>query len=87
VFRGVPSPLTATRYHSLVVDEPLPPELVRTAWTDRSGKGADELMGLRHTALPIEGVQFHPESYMTPRGNDLLANFLQTVSPDPALPR
>ena len=68
---GLASPLVAMRYHSLVVAEPLPDALVATA---RSGDGA--LMGLRHRSLPIEGVQFHPESYLTREGPALLANFL-----------
>ncbi|MGH0029677.1 MAG: anthranilate synthase component II [Myxococcota bacterium] len=73
VFRGLPSPLEATRYHSLVVDEAsLPAELVVTARTpDR------EIMGARHRELPIEGVQFHPESIMTGEGKNLLRNFLE----------
>jgi anthranilate synthase component 2 len=69
---GLPDPLVAARYHSLVVAEPLPPGLVETARADDG-----ELMGLRHAALPIEGVQFHPESYLTPQGPALLANFLR----------
>jgi len=72
VLRGLPSPFSAMRYHSLVVDEPLPEGLVATA---RTSKG--ELMGVRHATLPIEGVQFHPESFMTPHGPALLANFLE----------
>ena len=72
VFRGLPSPLNATRYHSLIVAEPLPECLEVTAFT------ADgELMGLRHKTLPIHGVQFHPESILTEHGKDLLANFLR----------
>ncbi|MHC5067197.1 MAG: anthranilate synthase component II [Planctomycetota bacterium] len=73
VFSGLPSPLTATRYHSLVVAEPLPACLEATAWT------ADqrELMGLRHRELPIEGVQFHPESFLTEHGLAMLDNFLK----------
>jgi anthranilate synthase component 2 len=74
VFAGLTGPLEAMRYHSLVVAEPLPAELVATART-RTG----ELMGLRHRALPIEGVQFHPESFMTPLGPALLANFLSSA--------
>ena len=66
------NPFTATRYHSLTVDRAgLPDDLVVTAWSDR-----DELMGFRHKDLPIEGVQFHPESFLTTEGNKLLANFL-----------
>ena len=75
VFVGLPDPLEAMRYHSLVVAEPLPDVLVATA---RSDDG--ELMGLRHRELPIEGVQFHPESYRTPEGPALLANFLRIAA-------
>jgi anthranilate synthase component 2 len=72
VFVGVPSPFTATRYHSLVVNDRLPEALVATAWTVDQG----ELMGIRHRELPIEGVQFHPESFLTEHGHELLRNFL-----------
>jgi anthranilate synthase component 2 len=76
VFRGLPSPLTAARYHSLAVArETLPDCLEVTAWT-RDG----EIMGLRHKTLAVEGVQFHPESIATERGHDMLNNFLQTES-------
>lgn len=79
VFAGLPSPFTATRYHSLIVQEPLPAELVATAHT------ADgELMGLRHRSLPIYGVQFHPESILTDHGRALLANFLRVERCAPA---
>ena len=72
VFKGIPSPFTATRYHSLIVAEPLPECLEVTAFT------ADgELMGVRHNTLPIHGVQFHPESILTEHGKELLANFLK----------
>ncbi|HWL41836.1 MAG TPA: aminodeoxychorismate/anthranilate synthase component II [Ilumatobacter sp.] len=72
VFAGLPSPLTATRYHSLVVDPAtLPDELAVTA---RTADGT--VMGMRHRTLPIEGVQFHPESILTGHGHDLLKNFL-----------
>jgi anthranilate synthase component 2 len=72
VFRTMPNPFCATRYHSLVIErESLPECLEITAWT------ADgEIMGVRHKTLPVEGVQFHPESILTYRGHDLLANFL-----------
>lgn len=73
IFAGLPSPFTATRYHSLVVSEPLPEVLVATAYTEEG-----ELMGLRHRDLPIFGVQFHPESILTDHGKALLANFLRT---------
>jgi anthranilate synthase/aminodeoxychorismate synthase-like glutamine amidotransferase len=74
VFRGLPSPFAATRYHSLIVERAtLPPVLEVTAETD------DRLvMGLRHRAYPVEGVQFHPESILTREGKRLLANFLAT---------
>lgn len=73
VFQGLPNPFTATRYHSLVVEEPLPDCLVASAWTCDQA----ELMGLRHRELPIEGVQFHPESFLTSCGKDLLRNFVE----------
>ena len=73
VFRGLPSPFTATRYHSLVIErESLPDCLEITAWTDDG-----EIMGVRHKSLPVEGVQFHPESILTTEGKKLLANFLK----------
>jgi para-aminobenzoate synthetase component 2 len=71
VFRGVPSPFVATRYHSLVVDEAVPDELEISAWTD-----TDVVMGLRHRTLPVEGLQFHPESVLTVEGETLMRNFL-----------
>jgi anthranilate synthase component II len=72
VFAGLPSPLEATRYHSLVVDrDSVPAELEVTAWTDDG-----TVMGLRHREHPVEGVQFHPESVLTAAGHDLLRNFL-----------
>jgi anthranilate synthase/aminodeoxychorismate synthase-like glutamine amidotransferase len=72
VFAGLPDPLEAMRYHSLVVDETtLPAELRVTARTDEG-----EIMGLRHREWPLEGIQFHPESYRTPAGVALLRNFL-----------
>ena len=73
VFAGLPTPFTATRYHSLAVErESLPAELEVTAWTDDG-----EIMGLRHTGFDIEGVQFHPESILTEHGHRMLKNFLQ----------
>jgi anthranilate synthase/aminodeoxychorismate synthase-like glutamine amidotransferase len=72
VFAGLPQPFEATRYHSLVVERSsVPPELEITAWTDDG-----TVMGLRHRTLPVEGVQFHPESILTGSGHDLLRNFL-----------
>jgi len=74
VFHGLPNPLTATRYHSLVIEKKnLPTCLEVTAWTDDG-----EIMGIRHRDLPVEGVQFHPESILTDKGHELLANFLRT---------
>jgi len=73
IYYGLSNPFTATRYHSLVVDrKSLPSCFEVTSWTDR-----DELMGIRHKTLPIEGVQFHPESFLTDEGSKLIANFLQ----------
>jgi len=78
VFHGLPNPFEATRYHSLIVEKAsLPDCLEVTAWTETDGT-PQEIMGLRHKDLPIEGVQFHPESIMTPQGHDLLNNFLKT---------
>ena len=81
VFEGLPSPFTATRYHSLVVDpSTLPDCLEITAWTvDDSGK-LDVIMGLRHRELSVEGVQFHPESILTEHGHAMLQNFLKQAS-------
>ena len=76
VFAGLPNPFQATRYHSLIVDRStLPSELEITAEADGL------VMGLRHLTMPVEGVQFHPESILTPTGNDLLANFLGRRAP------
>jgi anthranilate synthase component 2 len=78
VFRGLPTPFTATRYHSLIVQERGFPDCLEvTAWTQRDGGARDEIMGLRHKTLPVEGVQFHPESILTEHGHDLLRNFLE----------
>jgi anthranilate synthase/aminodeoxychorismate synthase-like glutamine amidotransferase len=73
VFASLPSPFTATRYHSLIVQEPLPPQLEVTAFTIKG-----EVMGTRHRHYPTFGVQFHPESILTPEGKRLLENFLAT---------
>lgn len=82
VFAGLPNPMQATRYHSLVVaHERLPEILEVTAWTEDGASGFDEIMGLRHRELAVEGVQFHPESILSPQGHDLLANFLRVDSP------
>ena len=72
MFHGVPAPFTATRYHSLIVQEPLPSCLQRTAWTVEG-----ELMGLRHKEHPTFGLQFHPESILTEHGHTMLKNFLE----------
>ncbi|MFT3791079.1 MAG: aminodeoxychorismate/anthranilate synthase component II [Rudaea sp.] len=78
VFAGLPNPFEATRYHSLIVEkDTLPACLEVTAWTRHADGSVDEIMGLRHRALPIEGVQFHPESIMTQHGHDQLRNFLR----------
>jgi anthranilate synthase component 2 len=77
IFRGLDNPLQATRYHSLVINQrTLPDCLEVTAWTNNSDGSVEEIMGIRHKTLPIEGVQFHPESIMTEQGHDLLRNFL-----------
>jgi len=77
VFRGLPQPLTATRYHSLIVEEnSCPPELEISARVRERG-GKTLVMGLRHKRFPIEGVQFHPESVLTESGRELLRNFLE----------
>ncbi|PGT90931.1 MULTISPECIES: aminodeoxychorismate/anthranilate synthase component II [Bacillaceae] len=77
IFNGMENPFTATRYHSLIVkNETLPDCLEVTAWTDEN-----EIMALRHKTLPIEGVQFHPESIMTTFGKDLLRNFITQYKP------
>ena len=78
VFSGLSQPFEATRYHSLVVEKgSLPACLEITAWTETDNGEIDEIMGLRHRELAIEGVQFHPESILTAHGHDLLRNFLQ----------
>jgi anthranilate synthase component 2 len=78
VFKGLTNPFTATRYHSLVIEQATLPDCLEiTAWTqDEAGK-LDEIMGVRHKTLDIEGVQFHPESILTEHGHDLLRNFLE----------
>lgn len=82
VFTGLPNPMTATRYHSLVVDKQhLPDCLEVTAWTETDDGAVEEIMGLRHRELDVEGVQFHPESILTDHGHALLKNFLDRTSP------
>ncbi|HEU0152296.1 MAG TPA: aminodeoxychorismate/anthranilate synthase component II [Arenimonas sp.] len=78
VFAGLPDPFEATRYHSLVVRrESLPDCLEITAWTEHADGSIDEIMGLRHKTLAVEGVQFHPESILTQHGHDMLRNFIR----------
>jgi anthranilate synthase component 2 len=77
VFSGLENPFEATRYHSLVIErESLPDCLEVTAWTEDDSGNLDEIMGVCHRELAVEGVQFHPESILTRQGHDLLANFL-----------
>jgi len=77
VFAGLPNPFSATRYHSLVVArESLPETLEVTAWTQREDGSVDEIMGLKHRQVAVEGVQFHPESILSEHGHALLQNFL-----------
>ena len=72
IYKGLESPFEAIRYHSLIVDEnSLPPELKVSAWTKEG-----EVMGIRHTYYPMEGVQFHPESILTQKGASLIGNFI-----------
>jgi len=73
IYQGMPNPFTATRYHSLIIRPgTLPPEYEISAWTE-----ADEIMGVRHKTWPLEGVQYHPESFLTEQGEKLLGNFLK----------
>ncbi len=77
VFTGLENPFEATRYHSLVIErDSLPDCLEVTAWTQDDAGARDEIMGVRHRELPIQGVQFHPESILTRHGHDLLRNFI-----------
>jgi anthranilate synthase component II len=78
VFKGLTNPFTATRYHSLVIEQATLPDCLEiTAWTQDAAGKLDEIMGVRHKTLDIEGVQFHPESILTEHGHDLLSNFLE----------
>jgi anthranilate synthase/aminodeoxychorismate synthase-like glutamine amidotransferase len=77
LFAGLPNPFEATRYHSLIVEEPLPEVLVKTAYTDDG-----ELMGVRHKSHPTFGVQFHPESILTTHGKQMIQNFLEMLDSD-----
>ncbi len=77
VFKGLNNPFIATRYHSLVIDQKTLPDCLEiTAWTQDESGNIDEIMGVRHKTLDIEGVQFHPESILTEHGHDMLENFL-----------
>ncbi len=77
VFKGIESPFNATRYHSLVVNKASLPDCFDiTAWTENNDGSLDEIMGIQHKTLPVEGVQFHPESILTEQGHALLKNFL-----------
>ncbi|HET7359315.1 MAG TPA: aminodeoxychorismate/anthranilate synthase component II [Rhodanobacteraceae bacterium] len=82
VFAGLPDGFEATRYHSLVVDKATLPDCLEvTAWTEHADGSLDEIMGLRHRTLAVEGVQFHPESILTRHGHDLLRNVLGLALP------
>jgi anthranilate synthase component 2 len=78
VFKGLTNPFTATRYHSLVIEQATLPDCLEiSAWTQDAAGNIDEIMGVRHKQFDIEGVQFHPESILTEHGHDLLRNFLE----------
>lgn len=78
IFTGLNNPYQATRYHSLIIEkESLPDCLEITAWTQLSNDTLDEIMGIRHKSLNVQGVQYHPESILTEHGHDLLRNFMQ----------
>jgi anthranilate synthase component II len=82
MFAGLPNPFRATRYHSLVVaQDTLPDCLEITAWTQNAEGQIDEIMGLKHKTLAVEGVQFHPESILSEQGHRLLQNFLERYAP------
>ncbi len=77
VFKDIESPFEATRYHSLVIEKQSMPECLEiTAWTENDKGELDEIMGVRHKELEVEGVQFHPESILTQHGHAMLKNFL-----------
>ena len=79
VFKDLSNPFQATRYHSLVIEQTTLPECLDvTAWTENADGSLDEIMGVRHKELSVEGVQFHPESILTQHGHDLLSNFLNS---------
>tara|TARA_B100001996_G_C18514732_1_gene536888 strand:- start:435 stop:728 length:294 start_codon:yes stop_codon:yes gene_type:complete len=79
VFKDLPNPFEATRYHSLVIEKStVPDSLTVSAWTESENQ-VEEIMGVRHKTLNVEGVQFHPESILTTPGHDLLQNFLNST--------
>jgi anthranilate synthase component II len=83
VFEGLKNPFEATRYHSLVIEKASAPACLEvTAWTQTPSGEIDEIMGVRHKDLAIEGVQFHPESILTEHGHDMLRNFLRRYQPE-----
>ncbi|MCU0767723.1 MAG: aminodeoxychorismate/anthranilate synthase component II [Gammaproteobacteria bacterium] len=78
VFSGLPSPFRATRYHSLVIEQDTLPDCLEvTAWTQNADGSREEIMGVRHRTLAVQGVQFHPESILTEHGHQMLRNFLE----------
>jgi len=78
VFKGLTNPFEATRYHSLVIEQSSLPECLQvTSWTENPDGSIDEIMGIKHKELPIQGIQFHPESILTEHGHDMLKNFLE----------
>ena len=80
VFRGLENPFQATRYHSLVIDQARLPDCLEViAWTESEDGSMDEIMGVRHKELAVQGVQFHPESILTRYGHDLLRNFVEGI--------
>lgn len=77
-FSNLPSPFSATRYHSLVIDQAsLPDCLEVTCWTQEADGSMEEIMGVKHKTLPVEGVQFHPESILSQHGHQIFKNFLE----------
>ena len=78
IFSNLPSPFAATRYHSLVIDQATVPECLEvTCWTNQADGSMEEIMGVKHKTLPIEGVQFHPESILSEHGHQIFKNFLE----------
>lgn len=78
IFSNLPSPFAATRYHSLVIDQATVPECLEvTCWTNEANGSREEIMGVKHKTLPIEGVQFHPESILSEHGHQIFKNFLE----------